>query len=167
MRSKLPIISRASGTLILTVSLLSFSTSARAQSACDLNRDGTINVVDLQLAIDMQLNLLPCTADINGVGVCNDLVRQRVLSAALGGACVVTLSWTASSSSSVTGYNIYQASAPTGPYTKINSSPIVGTTYSDGSIKSGQTYYYVVTAVNTSNNESAYSNQAAAIVPSP
>jgi len=32
-------------------------------------------------------------------------------------------------------------------------------------VQSGNTYYYVVTAVSTSNVESGYSNQAAATVP--
>jgi fibronectin type 3 domain-containing protein len=34
-------------------------------------------------------------------------------------------------------------------------------------VQSGQTYYYVVTAVDTSGAESVYSNQVQAIVPSP
>ena len=34
-------------------------------------------------------------------------------------------------------------------------------------VQSGQTYYYVVTAVDSSNVESTYSNQASATIPTP
>jgi len=37
--------------------------------------------------------------------------------------------------------------------------------YTDGNLQASQTRYYVVTAVNSNNEESAYSNQATAIIP--
>ena len=37
----------------------------------------------------------------------------------------------------------------------------------DNSVVGGQTYYYVVTAVDSSGAESGYSNQTQAVVPSP
>jgi hypothetical protein len=49
----------------------------------------------------------------------------------------------------------------------MNASPLTTTTYVDGSIVSGRTYYYVATAVDTSDIESTYSNQATAPVPTP
>jgi len=58
-------------------------------SACDLNGDGTVNVQDTQLAVNMSLSLIPCTANINGPGVCNSVTISRVVTASLGGACVV------------------------------------------------------------------------------
>ena len=76
----------------------------------------------------------------------------------------VTLSWTASISSGVTGYRIYRGTASGGPYTILNS--VVGTSYMDASVQAGATYYYVVTAVDGSGIESAYSNEAQAVVPS-
>jgi fibronectin type 3 domain-containing protein len=65
----------------------------------------------------------------------------------------------------VIGYNIYRGTASAGPYSKINSSLNAATTYSDNSVADGQTYYYVSTAVNSNNQESAYSSppQMAAI----
>ena len=42
-----------------------------------------------------------------------------------------------------------------------------GDSFKDANVTTGQTYYYVTTAVDTSNNQSAYSNQAQATVPSP
>jgi Abnormal spindle-like microcephaly-assoc'd, ASPM-SPD-2-Hydin len=77
----------------------------------------------------------------------------------------VGLSWNASTSS-VMGYNVYRGSQSGGPYTKLNSSTLSGTSYSDSSVQSGTTYYYVATAVDSSNVESGYSNQATATIPS-
>ncbi len=80
----------------------------------------------------------------------------------------VSLSWTASSSPDVIGYNIYRGTASAGPYSKINSSLNAGTTYTDNAVVDGQTYYYVSTAVNSNNQESAYSSPPQmAMIPAP
>jgi len=78
----------------------------------------------------------------------------------------VSLSWNASTST-VAGYNVYRGNQAGGPYIAINSSPEPGTSYVDNSVSSGQTYYYVVTAVDSSGTESVYSNQVQAVIPSP
>ena len=78
----------------------------------------------------------------------------------------VSLTWTASVSSNIAGYKIYRATVSGGPYTLLNSTPVTGTSYTDSSVTAGQTYYYVTTAVDISNNESAYSAQAVAAIPS-
>jgi len=77
----------------------------------------------------------------------------------------VALSWTASSSPNIDGYNIYRSGTSGGPYSKLNSSLNPGTTYTDSTVVDGSTYYYVTTAVNSGSQESAYSNQAQAIIP--
>ncbi len=79
----------------------------------------------------------------------------------------VSLNWKASTSSNIKGYNVYRASLAGGAFSKLNSTPLSGTTYVDSTVSSGRTYYYVTTALNTSDVESAYSNQATAVVPSP
>jgi len=76
----------------------------------------------------------------------------------------VSLSWTAGPSS-VTGYNVYSSIVSGGPYAKLTSPPVAAADYSDSSVQSGQTYYFVVTAVNAQNEESAYSAQVSAAVP--
>ena len=78
----------------------------------------------------------------------------------------VTLGWN-DSSSGISGYNVYRGSASGGPYARINSSLDPSTSYVDNSVSSGQTYYYVTTAVATNGVESAYSNQVRAVIPSP
>jgi fibronectin type 3 domain-containing protein len=67
----------------------------------------------------------------------------------------------------VIGYNVYRGTTSGGPYTKIVSAPQAGTTYTDSAVQSGWTYFYVVTAVDSNGNESSYSNEATAVIPTP
>lgn len=76
----------------------------------------------------------------------------------------VQLSWSASNST-VIGYNAYWSAVSGGPYTKLTSTPDPSLTYTDASVQSGQTYYFVVTSVDSSNNESPYSGEVSALVP--
>lgn len=78
----------------------------------------------------------------------------------------VDLSWNPSTSP-VVGYNIYRGGALGGPYTRINSSLDAAGNYIDPTIQSGQTYFYVTTAVDSSGVESGYSNEVSAVVPMP
>jgi hypothetical protein len=81
---------------------------------------------------------------------------------------IVNLNWNPSSSVNVTGYNVYRASIAGGPYAQINNGGLVASTiYTDSAVASGQAYYYVVTAVDSSGIESTDSNETQAIVPSP
>jgi len=77
----------------------------------------------------------------------------------------VMLSWDASNSQGVIGYNVYRGTATGGPYTKINQNLVSTTNYIDGLVQDGYTYYYVTTAVNQQQQESGYSNEASASVP--
>jgi hypothetical protein len=78
----------------------------------------------------------------------------------------VSLSW-ADSGSGVVGYNVFRGNASGGPYAQINSAPTTTAAYSDNTVVSGQTYYYVTTAVNGSGVESGYSNEAQGVIPTP
>lgn len=78
----------------------------------------------------------------------------------------VALNWSASTSSNISGYNVYRGTIPGGPYAEITSA-VSGTMDTDSTVQGGQTYYYVVTAVDSSGAESAYSNQVIATIPSP
>ncbi len=76
-----------------------------------------------------------------------------------------TLAWGASTSV-VDSYNVYRGTQSGGPYAKIES--VGGTVLraSDSSVVSGQTYYYVITAV-TGSVESPYSKEVVAAIPVP
>ena len=72
---------------------------------------------------------------------------------------IVSLSWKSSQSDSgIKGYNVYRSEISEGPYNKI-----VGlvneTHYYDNNVENGKIYYYVVTAVDNEDCESAYSNK--------
>lgn len=79
----------------------------------------------------------------------------------------VSLSWNASTSPNVTGYNIYRRTGTSGSFAKINSSLDATTSYVDTAVTDGRTYYYETTAVNSSDEESAPSSPVAAAIPAP
>jgi len=76
----------------------------------------------------------------------------------------VQLTWQASTSN-VVGYNMYRSTIDGGPYVRINATLITLLTYTDSSVASSTTYYYVTTAVDPAGVESKYSNQASAKIP--
>ena len=78
----------------------------------------------------------------------------------------VGLSWSPSTTQNVVAYNLYRGTVSGGPYSQLSSMD-ASPSYSDTSVSAGQTYYYVVTSVDGSGSESAYSNQAKAVVPNP
>jgi hypothetical protein len=79
----------------------------------------------------------------------------------------VSLSWVASTSPDVVGYNIYRRTGTSGSYTQINTVLNTTNVYTDTSVVDGQTYYYETTAVNSSNEESARSTAVQAVIPAP
>jgi hypothetical protein len=76
------------------------------------------------------------------------------------------LTWHASGSP-VVGYNIYRGTTHGGPYQQINSALEASTNYTDYTVVGGKTYYYVATAVDGSGHQSAHSDEAVAVIPSP
>jgi hypothetical protein len=56
---------------------------------CDLNGDGVVDFKDVELARQMALKLIPCTADLNMDGKCNVIDVQRIVNASLTGTCRV------------------------------------------------------------------------------
>ena len=52
-----------------------------------------------------------------------------------------------------------------GSYSPLTGSAVDELSYSDSTVSSGSTYYYVVTSVDAAGTESGYSNQAKAVIP--
>ena len=77
----------------------------------------------------------------------------------------VALSWIASTTATVTGYNVYRSTTSGLGYVRINSSLVSLLAYTDSNVANGTTYYYVTTAVDGSGAESGFSNQATAVIP--
>ena len=77
---------------------------------------------------------------------------------------VVDLSWKASTSTDVTGYNLYRS--PDGAtWKKINPSLIASTLYADSTVANGSTYYYAATAVDTYGHESSKTTPVKVAIP--
>jgi hypothetical protein len=77
----------------------------------------------------------------------------------------VALSWTASTTAGVT-YKVYRGTAHLGPYSPI-ASGLTNTSYTDPNVQSGQSYYYVCSAVDGSGTESDPSGETVAAIPNP
>lgn len=82
--------------------------------------------------------------------------------AATGGEGVVDLTWDDNTESDLAGYNVYRSTTSGSGYSQINGSLVTSSSYSDSNVTGGTTYFYVVTAVDNSSNESANSNEASA-----
>jgi Abnormal spindle-like microcephaly-assoc'd, ASPM-SPD-2-Hydin/Immunoglobulin I-set domain len=94
----------------------------------------------------------PTDISLTGTGIPSDAAHY------------VDLSW-AGGAAGVTGFNAYSSTSANGPFAKLNAAPLTSSTYTDNSVQAGQTYYYVVTALNAANEESKYSSDVTAIVP--
>jgi fibronectin type 3 domain-containing protein len=78
----------------------------------------------------------------------------------------VALKWNANMESDLLGYNVYRATTSGDDYTLLNISPVASPSYKDAGLTGGTTYYYVVTAINTSRRESDNSAEVSATTPS-
>lgn len=72
----------------------------------------------------------------------------------------ISLSWDASSSSAISGYNVYRSTynSACGSFSKINATLDTTTVFTDISVADGASYCYATTAVDSSGTESGYSN---------
>jgi glycosidase/fibronectin type 3 domain-containing protein len=73
----------------------------------------------------------------------------------------ISLAWNAVAGAA--GYNIYHSPLSGGGWVKVNGSPLSGTSYTDTGLTNARTYYYMVRALDAAGNESATSNQVAAL----
>ena len=76
----------------------------------------------------------------------------------------VGLTW--NSSSGAVSYNVYRKLASDQTYTQINTGDST-TAYTDNSVVAGQTYDFVVTAIDANGAESGYSNMVPGTIPTP
>jgi hypothetical protein len=77
---------------------------------------------------------------------------------------VVDLSWKASTTSDVVGYNVYRGPDGT-TWKKINVSTIAATLYNDSTVANNTTYYYAATAVDVYGHESRKTQVVKAVIP--
>ena len=75
---------------------------------------------------------------------------------ATGSQSSIVLKWSNNTDSDLAGYNVYRSDSFSGAYTLLNTGGLLtSATYVDSAAPSGTTSYYRVTAVDTSDNESA------------
>ncbi len=117
------------------------------------------STMTITVGLNTPMGTYPITVTGNGGGIQQSVTVNLTVTAQ------VILTWTASPSSGIAGYNAYRSTISGGPYTKLNSSLIPTTNYNDLMVQNGYTYYYVTTAVNNQQEESTYSNESSATVP--
>ncbi|HET9304820.1 MAG TPA: putative Ig domain-containing protein [Candidatus Sulfotelmatobacter sp.] len=96
------------------------------------------------------------------VGVVSQIYYKVIIQATANH--VVDLSWKASTSTDVVGYNVYR-SLDGAIWKKINASLIASTLYDDSTVANSTTYYYATTAVDIYGHESSESATVKAVVP--
>ncbi len=79
----------------------------------------------------------------------------------------VDLSWNPSATPNIVGYVVQRADQSGGPYTQLTATPIAATTFTDTTVRAGQTYFYIIIVVDSTGQTSAPSNEAAVTIPSP
>ena len=108
----------------------------------------------------------PYSATLSGSNSAGPVVSVPVTGNGTQAGYSVNLSWDPSQSPpEIVGYNVYRGTQPGGPYSKINSTLDPATAYIDYTVLAGATYYYVTTAVDSSGQQSAYSNQSEVVIP--
>lgn len=92
--------------------------------------------------------------------------QPRGLVAVAAGA-TVRLAWEAVTDPDLAGYHVYRSATPARGFTRVTAALQAPTTFVDTQVRAGQTYYYVVTAIDRSRraNESVPSAEVAASVP--
>lgn len=99
-----------------------------------------------------------------GTGDVTPPAAPNGLTAALDGVNA-SLDWDDNTEDDLNGYYVYRSTTSGGDYSKINSAAQMSSDYMDTTAADGETYYYVVRAVDNSWNESDDSNEASATIP--
>jgi len=119
----------------------------------DYYEDGIVNGYEYALFAG---NWLETTPDTTAPEVPDNLW-------ALAGDETVSLQWDDNYEIDLCGYNLFRSTTSGGGYTKLNGSPLPDSNYIDNSVSNNTMYYYVVTAVDTSGNESGDSVETCAL----
>ncbi len=83
---------------------------------------------------------------------------------AVAGAGSVGVDWADGPEADLAGYDVYRGSVAGGPYVKVNASRLTVSAFTDSGVSAGQSYFYVVRAVDVAGNQSANSVEVSAMV---
>jgi hypothetical protein len=87
--------------------------------------------------------------------------------AAGGTPAYLDLAWSISAATDIAGYNVYRSDEPSSPGTRVNSELLLTPAFRDMNALPGRTYFYTVTAIDRSGNESPASPPASGGIPAP
>ncbi|OHB55781.1 MAG: hypothetical protein A2173_05810 [Planctomycetes bacterium RBG_13_44_8b] len=119
----------------------------------DYNYDGIINFYEFTMLAKNWMYISPdITPPASPTGLWST-----------GGDGTVSLNWYNNSEADLAGYNIYRSTTNSSGYTVLNGALVTSSDYTDNTVINGTAYWYVVTAVDISDNESDYSNEVWAI----
>ena len=125
----------------------------------DANGKLTWAVYETTSAVVMNINYIETS--VTGIGDMEPPAAPTGLVAAAGNE-TVSLDWNNNSEPDLAGYNVYRSTTQGSGYSKLNISLLADSNYVDNDVDNFTSYYYVVTAVDTSSNSSAYSTEASA-----
>ena len=119
----------------------------------DYNDDGIVNAYEYALFANNYLYVPP---DTTAPQVPEGL-------SAVAGDTTVSLDWDDNTEEDLAGYNVYRSTTSGSGYSVLNCSLLTSSDYTDSNVVNETAYYYVVTAVDTSSNESGYSSEKSAM----
>ncbi len=131
-------------------------------------RDGTSRVITLGFPFELvnsasvRSDLMEAVVDFFDLSADTTAPSAPTGLAATPGDGSVGLDWSDNGEGDLDGYNVYRSTTSGSGYSKINGSLVASSAYTDNSASNFTTYYYVVTAVDTSANESGNSSQVSA-----
>ncbi len=105
------------------------------------------------------------SADTETTGVSTDTTAPAVPTglAATPAVGQISLDWNDNTEADLSGYNLYRTTTAGSGYAKINGALLTSSSYVDGSLTGGVTYYYKVTSVDDASNESSDSSPVSSV----
>lgn len=162
----LPVTLKNTGTTSLTISSVTVSGANITTSG---GTGGATLAAGQSATLDVSFS--PSQVEmVSGKVVVTSNASDSTLTIAVAGSGVstthsVALRWSPSSSSGVVGYYVYRALSQSTTFSRIFSTAINTTAYTDTAVIAGDTYKYEVTAVSSAGMESAKSSAVTAVVP--
>ncbi|MBS1806297.1 MAG: choice-of-anchor D domain-containing protein [Acidobacteria bacterium] len=116
------------------------------------------------LTLQVQFNPLTAGSFTGQLVIASNASTSTIPLFGTGASHQVELSWNAPTTP-VVGYNVYRALSGSTSYSRLNSSLDAISAYTDGTVKSGTGYDYIVRSVNSSGTESSPSNKTSVKIP--
>ncbi len=133
-----------------------------------ISYDGSSKVINLGFPFELissstvRADIMQDTVDFFGLSTDTTAPSAPTGLVATAGDGSVSLDWANNVEGDLDGYNVYRSTTSGSGYAKLNGSVVATSDYTDNTASNGTTYYYVVTAIDTSANESANSTEDSA-----